>query len=105
MKSLQFVCPTVFVVDFTTARPILARPVDPGWTDRALEASMAVVEAMASPSSRSDQFSCGWPATTTIVVVIIALVASLVVASVLAFRFRRRAIEAEASFLSKSKSR
>ncbi len=96
----SIICPTLFVVDYTTSRPVMADPVDPGWTDRALEVSGAFLEAVASPSAPAD-FSCGGSATTTIVVIVLGLVVALAIAIGSAVKFRRRAVEAETSYKSK----
>ena len=90
-------------MDYTTSRPILVDPVDPGWSDRALEVSGALLEAVASPSSAPAEFSCGGSATITVVVTILGLVVALAIAIGSAIKFRRRAVEAETSDKSKSR--
>jgi hypothetical protein len=94
------ICPTPFVVDYTTSRPIMAHPVDPA--DRALEVSGALIEAGTSPSAL-DEFSCGGSATITVVVTVLGLVVALAIAIGSAIYFRRRAVEAETSVKSKSR--
>ena len=94
--SKNIISPTLFAVDYTTRRTVEVAPVDPGWADRAMEASVAVFEALASPSSSSGDFACGWSATTAVVFVVVALVVAFMVAIGTAVHFRRRALEAEA---------
>jgi hypothetical protein len=96
----SIIFPNPFLVDFTTSRPVLVDPVDPGWSDRALEVSGALLEAVASPSAPAD-FSCGGSATTTIIVIVLGLIVALVIAISLAIKFRRRAVEAEISIKSR----
>ena len=87
-------------MDYTTRRTVEVAPVDLGWADRAMEASVAVLGALASPSSSSGDFACGLSATATVVVVVVALIVAFVVAVGTAIHFRRRALEAEASLTS-----
>jgi len=82
-------------VDYTTSRPVLVDPVDPGWSDRAL-VSGALLEASAPAD-----FSCGGSATTTIIIIVLGLIVALAIAIGSAIHFRRRAVEAETSVKSR----